>query len=130
MLSDSSKSPPNEPEWEPENDIEKTRLERLAWWLDESIELPGGYRIGLDALFGLIPGIGDAAGLIASLYIVVMAAREGVPLNILFKMIWNIVIDAIVGAVPLLGDVFDGMYKANVRNVELIREYHKTRRRD
>lgn len=99
---------------------ELAKLKRLAWLLDNALPLPGGYRIGIDSLLGLVPGVGDSAGLIASAYIVWRANLMRIPTPVLAKMIGNIAIDAVLGVVPLLGDIFDIAYKANLRNVELI----------
>ncbi|MBX3013666.1 MAG: DUF4112 domain-containing protein [Caldilineaceae bacterium] len=97
------------------------QMDQLAWLLDNSIRIPViNYRIGLDAVIGLIPGLGDAAGLILSSFIVFQALRLGAPGTILTQMLWNIVLEAVVGLVPILGDLFDATFKANVRNVRLI----------
>ena len=104
--------------------LDRTRLERLdrmAELLDESIRIPGvGYRIGYDALIGLIPGIGDVAGLALSTYIVVEAARFRLPKTTLLRMIANVAIETIIGTIPLIGDAFDAVYKANLRNIRLL----------
>ena len=98
------------------------QVDRLAWLLDNSIHIPIiNYRIGLDALIGLIPGLGDAAGLVVSSFIVLQAMRLGAPRAILGRMVLNIVIEAVVGLIPVLGDFFDATFKANVRNVRLLR---------
>jgi hypothetical protein len=100
------------------------QLKRLAWWLDSSIPLPGGsFRIGLDALVGLIPGIGDLIGVGLSSYILAVAARLGAPRTLLVRMGINVAIEAVIGVVPVLGDVFDAFWKANQRNVGLLSEY-------
>ncbi len=109
---------------ENENDRNRRRLERYAWFLDSSIRIPGtDFRIGLDGLIGLIPGFGDTVGALASSYILAEAGRLGAPKSVLFKMVFNIVIDALVGAIPILGDLFDFAWKANRRNVDLLNEY-------
>lgn len=98
------------------------QVDQLAWLLDNSIHLPiVNYRIGLDALIGLIPGLGDAAGLIVSSFIVLQAIRLRAPRAILGRMVFNIVIEALIGLIPVLGDFFDATFKANVRNVRLLR---------
>lgn len=103
------------------SDEVRHKLRRLAWLLDNSVPVPGTqFRIGLDALLGLIPGFGDAAGVVLSSYIVHQAWRLGVSRSVLLRMGLNIVIEGVVGAVPLLGDVFDAAWKANVRNVALL----------
>lgn len=97
------------------------RLDDLAELLDESIRIPGiGYRIGYDALMGLIPGIGDFAGLAFGTYIVVESARFKVPRSTLLRMIANVLLDAAVGTIPLIGDLFDAVYKPNLRNLRLL----------
>ncbi|MEE4376503.1 MAG: DUF4112 domain-containing protein [Candidatus Competibacteraceae bacterium] len=103
----------------------KDRLNHLAWFLDNSIPVPGlgGYRIGADGLIGLIPGIGDALGAVAASYILGEAARLGVPKSVLLQMFFNIAIDSIVGLIPFAGDLFDMAWKANIRNVRLIERY-------
>lgn len=102
--------------------IEK-RLRRLAWLLDSSIPLPGGYRIGLDGLIGLVPGIGDAAGALASSYIVVEAGRLGASKALLLRMGFNVFIETLIGAIPFAGDLFDLVYKANLRNLALLERH-------
>lgn len=95
-------------------------VEKLAHWLDSAIRLPGGWRIGIDGLIGLVPGFGDAAGTVLSLYVVARAAALGVPGPVLARMLLNVALDGVVGAVPILGDVFDFAFKANVRNAALL----------
>ena len=104
-----------------EKDQRLERLDRLGELLDSSIRIPGiGYRIGYDAIIGLIPGVGDVAGLVMSTYIVAEAARYSLPKSTLLRMIANVAIEAVVGAIPLLGDIFDATYKANLRNLRLL----------
>lgn len=108
------------------NDKDKTRrsLERLAWYLDNSIPIPGlNARIGLDPLLGLLPGIGDTIGALLSSYILAAAARLGAPKSVLLKMAFNIAVEAVAGALPVLGDFFDMAWKANQRNVQLLGDY-------
>lgn len=100
-----------------------TRLRRLAWLMDRSIRLPGGFRIGLDGLIGLIPGVGDLlAGGVAS-YILLQAARMQVPVSVLLRMGLNVAIDLALGAIPVFGDIFDFVFKANERNIRLLDTY-------
>ncbi|CAN5311307.1 hypothetical protein BH24PSE2_BH24PSE2_11120 [soil metagenome] len=96
------------------------RLQRLAWLLDNSIPLPGGYRVGVDGLIGLIPGVGDAVGALLSSYIVMEAARLGASRSLLTRMGFNVLVETIIGAIPILGDLFDFAFKANARNVRLL----------
>jgi hypothetical protein len=102
----------------------RTAVERLAWWLDESIAVPGTrYRIGFDALIGLIPGVGDLVGALFSSYIIAVAASQGLPRSALARMAINVGIEATVGVVPILGDVFDAVWKANRRNIRLMEQF-------
>lgn len=101
------------------------QLKALAWLLDSSIRLPGGFRIGVDALIGLVPLVGDAAGVLLSGYIINRAARLGVPRSVLAHMVLNVAIEGIVGLVPLAGDVFDAAWKANQRNVALLERHRQ-----
>lgn len=96
------------------------QLRALARLLDSSIPLPGGYRIGLDGLIGLIPGFGDAVGASLSAYIVWRAAQVGASWTTLLRMAGNVLIDGFVGLIPILGDLFDFAFKANQRNMELL----------
>ena len=97
------------------------RLQRLARLLDSEFQLPGTrWRIGLDPLIGLVPGIGDTAGAAISLWLIAEAGRLGVPSATLLKMLLNVLVDTTVGSIPLLGDIFDAGYKANLRNLELL----------
>ncbi len=100
------------------------RLQTLAWLLDSSIVLPGGYRIGIDPILGLVPGIGDAIGALVSAYIVNEARALGVPRTILMRMMGNVLLDTLVGSIPLAGDLFDAAFKANMRNLALLQRYH------
>jgi hypothetical protein len=97
-------------------------LERLGWLMDDLFRIPIlGWRIGLDALVGLIPGIGDTATTVASLYILTSAVRYRVPRITLLRMGLNLGIDYALGSVPLVGDFFDAWWKSNQKNVELLR---------
>jgi hypothetical protein len=99
-------------------------LENLAWLLDSSITLPGTrFRVGVDSLLGLIPVLGDIIGAAISSYILLIGARMGAPKVTLLRMGLNVAIESIVGIVPFLGDVFDMAWKANVRNVELLKKH-------
>lgn len=92
----------------------------LAWLLDDSIPVAPGRRVGIDGLVSFVPGIGDAAGLVASMVVVLAGVGAGVSLPTLTLMMAHVGIDTIVGAVPFLGAVFDLGYKANTRNLRLI----------
>ena len=100
-------------------------LEALAWLMDNSIPIPGtgGRRVGLDAIIGFVPGLGDLVSSGASLFVIVRAAGHGLPRITVIRMLLNLGLDLVVGAVPVLGDAFDLWFKANQRNVELFRRH-------
>jgi hypothetical protein len=96
-------------------------LERLSWLMDDFVRLPViGWRVGLDALVGLIPGFGDTATSLVSFYILVSAVRYGVPKVTLLRMGMNLGIDYVVGSLPVVGDFFDAWWKSNQQNVDLL----------
>jgi hypothetical protein len=100
------------------------RLRRVGWLLDNSIPIPGTrFRLGIDGLIGLVPGVGDLVGGLLSLYIIVEASRMGAPRGMLARMGWNVAIDTLVGEIPILGDLFDIGFKANLRNLALLDGY-------
>ncbi|HET9483871.1 MAG TPA: DUF4112 domain-containing protein [Xanthomonadales bacterium] len=106
---------------DPQIPTDAADVRKLARLLDAAVRIPGtNIRVGLDALLGLVPGIGDAIGGALSGYIVLAAARLGVPKSVIARMLMNLGIDTVVGAVPLLGDLFDVAFRANTRNVALI----------
>lgn len=98
-------------------------IERLGWLLDDLFRIPVlGWRVGLDAIVGLIPGVGDTATTVASLYVLASGVRYRVPKVTLLRMGLNLAIDYFLGAIPLVGDLFDAWWKSNQRNVELLRQ--------
>jgi hypothetical protein len=100
---------------------ELAELERLSYYFDDLFRVPGtGYRVGLDPLLGLVPGVGDVTTSVVSAYIVARAAALGVPRATLARMLLILVVDAVVGSLPLVGDAFDAGWKANARNVRLL----------
>ena len=100
------------------------RIDALATLLDTAFILPGiNVRFGLDALIGLVPGIGDAVTTAMSLYIVHEARQIGAPRHLLLRMLANVALDGIVGAVPVVGDAFDVMWRANRRNLRLLQDW-------
>ncbi len=104
------------------------RLEQLARLMDSRFRIPGtGIRFGLDPILGLVPGLGDAAAALPALYILFEARRMGVPVSLRIRMIVNIAIDFLIGAIPLVGDLFDVGFKANNRNVALLRRHLERR---
>jgi hypothetical protein len=99
-------------------------LDNLSEILDSAFAIPGTrFRIGLDGILGLIPGIGDATGAALSIYLIFEAARLGLPLSTLLRMVGNIAIETVVGAIPIVGDIFDIAWKANMRNMALVRTH-------
>ena len=99
----------------------RERLNWLAWLLDSSIPIPGTrFSIGLDALIGLFPVLGDLVGVFLSSYILKEAAALGAPRSILMRMAFNVGVEGLVGMIPFAGDVFDAAFKANQRNVRLL----------
>jgi Domain of unknown function (DUF4112) len=100
------------------------RIDALATLLDTAFILPGiNVRFGFDALIGLVPGIGDAITTAMSLYIVHEARQLGAPRHLIVRMLGNVLIDGLVGAVPLVGDAFDVLWRANRRNVRLLQDW-------
>lgn len=100
-------------------DLRRARL--VARVLDDLVPIPGtSWRVGLDPLLGLVPGVGDWIGWAASLHLIAGAARSGADAATLLRMAGNVLLDAVVGSVPVLGDAFDLAWKANDRNLALL----------
>ena len=98
--------------------------ELIAWLLDNSIPIPGtGRHIGLDAIIGLVPGLGDILSGGLGLLIVARAAQRRLPNVVLARMLANVGLDFAIGSIPLIGDAFDLWFKSNARNIELLRRY-------
>lgn len=99
--------------------------EHVVTLLDDRFRIPGtNVRFGLDPVIGLLfPGIGDAVSGSGSIGLLALAFRRGVPRVVLWRMILNILVDGVFGSLPIVGDIFDVAYKANRRNLELIREH-------
>ena len=107
-----------------ELDRVERRLERLATALDSAFVVPGlGVRFGADSILGLVPGVGDAISLGLSGWLILEAKRLGAPPAMLARMAANLAVDAVVGSVPVAGDVFDVFFKANRRNMALLRRH-------
>lgn len=103
------------------------RLRGLSRVLDNAIAIPGlGYRVGLDPLLGLLPGGGDLMAGLISIYVVAEAARIGVPAATLGRMGLNIMTELVIGSIPMIGDLFDVVWKANVRNVDLLERHMRS----
>jgi Domain of unknown function (DUF4112) len=98
-------------------------IERLGWLMDDLFRVPViGWRFGLDALIGLIPGLGDTTTSLVSFYILAAAVRYRVPKITLLRMGLNIGLDYVIGSLPIVGDVADAWWKSNQMNVELLRK--------
>lgn len=98
-------------------------LDQLSNLMDGLFRIPGlGWRFGLDALVGLIPGVGDTASTLVSFYVLAAGVRYRVPKITLLRMGVNIGIDYLFGAIPVVGDLFDAAWKSNRKNVELLRQ--------
>jgi hypothetical protein len=118
-------------EWEvlpPEEKQRRASLEPLFKWLalvmDEFLRVPGTkFRIGLDPLIGLVPGLGDTASALVSALALIQAARRGVPKILLARMSVNILVNEVVGIIPVLGDAFSFWFKSNARNYKLLQQH-------
>ena len=123
--------PAKETEWEvlpPEEKQGRAELEPLFKWLavimDEFLRVPGTkIRFGLDPLIGLIPGIGDTGSAMVSAFALIQAARRGVPKILLARMSMNILINELIGVVPVIGDAFSFWFKSNARNYEILKSH-------
>ena len=105
-----------------EGEIQK--LDNLADWMDSRFQIPGtSIRFGLDSLLGLIPGVGDTITLASTGYLISKAHQYKLPWHVKTTMMWNLLIDWLIGLIPLLGDIFDIGWKANNKNVALIKKY-------
>jgi hypothetical protein len=110
------------------------RLRTITLLFDQAFTVPGTtWRFGLDALFGLVPGLGDIAGALVAVYALHTARRLNVPAPIQLHMLTNIALDALIGMVPIAGDLFDFAFKAQSRNLAMLDAYvatpHKATRR-
>ncbi len=95
-------------------------MERLAWLMDRAIPV-GRRSFGLDPLIGLIPGLGDGLSGLVSMAIIVRAVQLGIPKATVVRMLVNVGVDSIFGAIPILGTIFDFAFKANSRNLQILR---------
>jgi len=112
----------------PERHRRIQQLQAIAELLDGQFKLPGtNIEFGLDALIGLVPGIGDLVSGGISIWLIREAQRLGAPKWLIARMAWNVMVDVSIGAVPLVGDVFDAAWKANRKNMELLNRHFKNR---
>jgi Domain of unknown function (DUF4112) len=101
-----------------------TRLQRLARFMDTAFRIPfTRVRFGADSILGLVPGAGDVIGLGISAYAIMMAHRLGAPRSLILKMLANAGIDAGLGTIPIVGDIFDMFFKSNTKNVKLLTDF-------
>lgn len=108
----------------PDRSTTMAELDKLAHLLDTRWRIPGtSWRFGVDAVAGLVPGVGDVATGLVSAYIVKRAHSLGVPSHVLMRMVGNVALDTVVGSVPVLGSIFDFAFKANRRNIKLLRRH-------
>jgi hypothetical protein len=102
-----------------------SHLEVLAKLMDSQFRIPGtNIRFGLDSLIGLVPGAGDFSTLLVSGYMIITLAQNGASSYVLARMTLNIMLDAPFGSIPVVGDIFDVAFKANQRNMNLVREHY------
>jgi Domain of unknown function (DUF4112) len=97
-------------------------IETVAWLMDRSIPIGRRWSIGLDAVVGLVPGVGDLLGALVSVLVIMAGIRARLPRAAIARMAVNTAIDALLGAVPFVGDLFDAAYKANTKNLEIFRQ--------
>jgi len=99
-------------------------VQALARLLDSAFLIPGtNVRFGLDPIIGLLPGVGDLAGAVLSGFIILRSARLGAPRSVLARMLMNVAIDTVVGSVPIIGDMFDVVWRSNLRNAKLLERH-------
>ena len=105
--------------------MEVELAKKLVYVMDEAIRIPViNKRIGLDPIIGIVPIVGDIVSALISVLIVVGLVRHGAPSNLVFKMIVNVVVDFVLGGIPVIGDLWDFFFKANSKNLKLFIEYH------
>jgi hypothetical protein len=106
-----------------ETEVEVQRIEKIAVLLDSKYTAPFGFRIGWDGILGLIPGFGEFITTLISGYLILRAAMLGVSTNVLLRMGLNVLIDDLIGIIPLFGWIGDFAWKANLKNTKLVREH-------
>ena len=100
-------------------------LNSLAKLMDSQFKIPGtNIKFGLDALIGLVPGAGDFATFLISGYMITVLSKNGASGFVLARMVLNVVVDSLFGAIPILGDIFDVAFKANQRNMKLMQQHY------
>ena len=108
-----------------ENNSKIKWVEYVSYLMDEKFRLPGtNFRFGLDPLLNFIPVVGDLSGFAVSAMLLVTMAKHGASRKLLIRMILNVLIDTIIGAIPLIGLIFDFAYKSNSKNIRLLKEHY------
>jgi hypothetical protein len=123
-ISPSGQYTPAEPPVDNVPKLGMPELEMLARWMDSVFQIPGSrVRFGFDAILGLIPGLGDTVTSMVSLFILHEASKRGISKLTQARMAMNIIVDYLVGSIPVLGDVFDVYWKANQMNLAILRQH-------
>ena len=105
-------------------------VDKITHLMDSKFRIPGTqFRFGLDPILGLVPGLGDATSLAVSGSLIYYMAKFGASRKVIYMMIGNVILDATVGSIPIIGNIFDFTYKANQRNVRLLKRYHEGKHR-
>lgn len=100
-------------------------VDRIAWIMDEKFSFGRGrFRFGLDPIINFIPILGDIIGFTISFFLVFIMWKNGVSRKVVYKMLINVLIDASIGAIPILGNIFDFYFKANTKNIKLLKEHY------
>lgn len=103
---------------------ELERLRHLAYLLDNAFRIPViDYRIGIEPIVGLVPVVGDAIGYLLAAYLIWRARRFGAPDSMIVTMLANATLDFFVGSIPVVGDIFDFLYKPNARNMRMLERW-------
>lgn len=101
-------------------------IDKISTFLDSKYTIPGTkFRFGLDPILGIIPGLGDVTSFTFSSFLILLMARKGASGKVVTLMVINVVIDTVIGSIPILGTIFDAYYKANNRNVRLLKKYYQ-----
>lgn len=100
-------------------------VDRVAWLMDEKFRIGRGkFRFGLDPLINLVPFLGDIVGFGVSSMLVVVMWRNGASRKVIIKMLLNVIVDTTIGTIPIIGNIFDFFFKANTKNIVLLREHY------
>ncbi len=109
-----------------ENNSKLKWVEYVSVLMDDKFKIPGtNFRFGLDPLLNLIPIVGDLSGFAVSAMLVATMAKNGASRKIVILMLINIIIDTTIGAIPIIGNIFDFAYKSNTKNIRLLKEHYQ-----